>query len=475
MISALQAALPWPREPECWTLFDDSQVLRWLRLLSRLSKCGVTDLEARRSYQRMPKKTFLSHSSFDKAFVRRVDSVLRNHGIETWVDESDVQPGQSISRGIQKGLSESDFLLLFLSPKAVDSGWVEREWQSKLHDKNAVIIPLLIESCQIPPFLHDIRYIDFRKDFEEGISLLLTTLSVSQDKNYSGTAIADTVNSMIEDLVGESITMPFTGSIFLIQTLRRIPRSGKHLRIKKLKLNDGRQVPSRSIFDHIMSLGHSADVLYPHVAHGLKGADVGDLARCIAYHELNEVLLGDLPAYTDITSAVKRKSKIFSEQNLRSVNPREREVIAHKFIWMFLDLKHRASLERFIDLADERESAAYRFFRVLDKMDPIIGIWRYLHIFRGQFVDDASSFIKNMRDFFDNPDPAKVVADYDDEKLLTLLSFLQDATMAKAFYADPSSITSTQDWLGFPGEVVYELITGREMHFMEIKGAKKSV
>lgn len=419
-------------------------------------------------------KVFLSHSSFDKVFVRRIRDILHSHEIQTWLDEQNMRPGQRISEEIQKGISDSDFFLLFLSPRAMESGWVQREWQSRLHrevkENQGRLIPLVIQDCELPEFLKDIVYIDFRKDFEEGISLLLTSIAAKSENTFDFSSVSTAVNGMLEDLEDEAVVLPYAGRIFVIKTLKRLPRSGKHLRLGRQRQIDGSDVPSRSIYDHIISLAHSADVLYPHLDHRLVGAEVGDLARCIAYHELNEILLGDIPSFTNITSTRRQKSRIQSEQRLRSVDPREREYYAHKFIWMFLDIKHRASLDRFMDLAEEKSAASYNFFQVLDKMDPIIGVWRYLDVFRGQLEQNGARFIRAMADFFSNPDPSKIVQSYGDEQILTLLSFLQDASNAQAFYRDSEFLLHNEDWLGFSPEVRNKLIRGRGMHFMEVKG-----
>lgn len=417
---------------------------------------------------------FLSHSNFDKPVVRRIREILNSHGIQTWIDEDNVHPGQRISSEIQKGIENSDYFLLFLSPKAVDSGWVEREWQARLHgeiqSKIDRLIPIVLSDCEIPQFLKDIRYIDFRKSFEEGLAILLTTLAVQSETPVDSSSIYNTVVGMLEDLEDEAIILPNAGRIFIVKTLKRLPRSGKHLRLGRQRQVDGSSVPSRSLYDHVLSLGHSADVLYSHIDHELVGADVGDLARCIAYHELNEVLLGDIPSFTNLNSTRRQKSRIQSEQRLRSVDPKMREYFAHKFIWMFLDVKHRASLDRFINLSEDKDLPAYRFFQVLDKMDPIIGVWRYLHIFRGRLDQNGEKFLRAMSDFFTNPDPSQIVKTYGNEKLLTLLSFLQDIRNARSFYKDPDFLRKNSDWLGFPAETRHLLITGRNMHFMEVKG-----
>lgn len=124
-----------------------------------------------------PPSVFLSHSSVNKTFVRRVKNSLEQYKIKTWLDESNIKPGESITESLQKGLLECDVLLLFLTPHSVQSGWVRTEWQSRfaaqVSTRKVRVIPLLVENCEIPEFLKDIKYIDFRSDYDTGIAQLL--------------------------------------------------------------------------------------------------------------------------------------------------------------------------------------------------------------------------------------------------------------------------------------------------------------
>jgi hypothetical protein len=58
----------------------------------------------------MNKRIFLSHSSQDKDSVRRLAEDLRRVGIEVWLDEWEIRVGDQISRKIQEGLKNTDYL-----------------------------------------------------------------------------------------------------------------------------------------------------------------------------------------------------------------------------------------------------------------------------------------------------------------------------------------------------------------------------
>jgi TIR domain len=71
---------------------------------------------------------FISHASEDKAdFVRPLAERLREEHIEVWYDEFTLRVGDSLRRSIDKGLSQSRFGVVVLSPSFFAKGWPQRE------------------------------------------------------------------------------------------------------------------------------------------------------------------------------------------------------------------------------------------------------------------------------------------------------------------------------------------------------------
>lgn len=126
------------------------------------------------------KKLFLSHSSLDKSVVISIALDLHKKNINTWVDAFDILPGESIIKKINEGLEECDYILLFLSKNSVKSNWVTKEWESILWDEvnsNKIkIIPIKIEDCKIPKILQTKKYIDFSRNYNEGLNELIETI-----------------------------------------------------------------------------------------------------------------------------------------------------------------------------------------------------------------------------------------------------------------------------------------------------------
>lgn len=131
---------------------------------------------------------FISHSSLDKPFVRRLTLDLRKSEIEVWLDEEQIEPGQSIVGRINDGLIQKDFVLLAVSANFLSSEWATWETNSSIvtavNKKANSVIPLLIDNCwdSAPPLLADKSYIDFRLhgnivEYRQSLGRLIAVLS----------------------------------------------------------------------------------------------------------------------------------------------------------------------------------------------------------------------------------------------------------------------------------------------------------
>ena len=124
---------------------------------------------------------FLSHSSVDKALVRRVRAALAPYSTTTWLDEVEMRPGDSLYGKISAGIQKCDAVLAFISANSVGSKWVQRELFAFLakedQDSSVRVVPVLIDDTPPPPFLCDRLYVRFQGGtFGTGMRKLLTGL-----------------------------------------------------------------------------------------------------------------------------------------------------------------------------------------------------------------------------------------------------------------------------------------------------------
>src|SRR4051812_45408653 len=132
---------------------------------------------------------FLSHSSQDIALARRIANDLKAAGHTVWLDEWEIYVGHSIAGKIQEGLEKSDFIAVLLTANSIRSGWVEKEWQSRIDRevrmRSVEILPLKADDCEVPPLLRDKKWADFT-DYEVGLAEVLNALSHHRGERPKG-------------------------------------------------------------------------------------------------------------------------------------------------------------------------------------------------------------------------------------------------------------------------------------------------
>lgn len=71
-------------------------------------------------------KVFISHASADRDLADYLTRDLEAQGFSVWSDRS-IKVGENIIEAIEKGLRESEYFVLIMSPAALNSEWVSFE------------------------------------------------------------------------------------------------------------------------------------------------------------------------------------------------------------------------------------------------------------------------------------------------------------------------------------------------------------
>lgn len=132
-----------------------------------------------------PLRVFLCHSSRDKPAVRNLYERLLDDGIEPWLDEEDILPGQDWEREIAKAVRNADVVIVCLSEKSVTkSGYVQKEIRYALDiaeeqpEGTIFIIPLKLQECDTPEQLRRWQWVNFFDEWEKGYKKLLRALQI---------------------------------------------------------------------------------------------------------------------------------------------------------------------------------------------------------------------------------------------------------------------------------------------------------
>jgi hypothetical protein len=99
---------------------------------------------------------FLCHASEDKGVVRELYYRLREAGIQPWIDEEDLLPGQQWQEVIREAVQAARIVVVCLSRKSIDKrGFVQVEIQYALDvaakkTGSYYVVPTRLEPCDIP-------------------------------------------------------------------------------------------------------------------------------------------------------------------------------------------------------------------------------------------------------------------------------------------------------------------------------------
>jgi len=118
-------------------------------------------------------RIFISYAREDEIAVRQLYSKLSDAGFDPWMDKFDLLPGEQWRQSIEKALRKADFLIICLSNTSVQKrGFVRREfraaldlWQEK-HDDDIYIIPVRLETCDLPDELGRFQWLDLFENDE---------------------------------------------------------------------------------------------------------------------------------------------------------------------------------------------------------------------------------------------------------------------------------------------------------------------
>jgi len=117
-----------------------------------------------------PLRVFLCHSSGDKPAVRELYQCLCADGIDAWLDEEKLLPGQDWQLEIPKAVRASDVVIVCLSRGSITkAGYVQKEIKFALdvadeQPEGAIfLIPARLEECEVPERLSRWQWVNLHE------------------------------------------------------------------------------------------------------------------------------------------------------------------------------------------------------------------------------------------------------------------------------------------------------------------------
>lgn len=130
-------------------------------------------------------KIFISYSSKDKAFVRKLTKQIESQGYTVWLDEKELIAGDYLPKTIGEAIEKSRVSIVIVSNNSIKSGWVQHEISNamdRMIKGQMRLIPVLIQDIKLPPELGGLVFADFRESFHDGLTKVLTALDNEASK-----------------------------------------------------------------------------------------------------------------------------------------------------------------------------------------------------------------------------------------------------------------------------------------------------
>lgn len=124
---------------------------------------------------------FISYCHQDKDFVDKLAAHLVKNKVRVWIDRWELNVGDSIVDKVQSAIQEASALIVVISKASIKSEWCKKELSAgllrELEEKRVMVLPVLIEDCDIPLFLREKLHADFRWSFDEGVETTLEAIA----------------------------------------------------------------------------------------------------------------------------------------------------------------------------------------------------------------------------------------------------------------------------------------------------------
>ena len=138
-------------------------------------------------------KVFLSHASEDKdRFVLDFARQLCENGIDVWLDQWEMKPGDSlVDKIFDEGLKDARAVIIVLSTVSVQKPWVREELNASVVNRisrGTKLIPVVIDECEVPESLRSTVWqrVDDLDDYSLSLQRILSAIFDVSDKPAIG-------------------------------------------------------------------------------------------------------------------------------------------------------------------------------------------------------------------------------------------------------------------------------------------------
>ena len=129
-------------------------------------------------------QVFIAYAKEDCVQARKLYRSLKAQGLQPWMDEQNLLPGQNWPRAIERAIEVSEYVIVCFSKKSVGKrGFFQAELRYALDVAALVpldkvfLLPVRLTECEVPvQIARKTQYIDLFPDWELGIKAVLNVI-----------------------------------------------------------------------------------------------------------------------------------------------------------------------------------------------------------------------------------------------------------------------------------------------------------
>jgi hypothetical protein len=155
--------------------------------ISNASRNNINIMEFWRHKSRISEfDVFICHNSENKSKIRKIVNQLKEKGIKPWLDEEQLRPGFPWQKVLEEQIEKIKSAAVFVGHQGVGP-WQNMELRTFLEEfvrRQCPVIPVILPTAksvpELPIFLRQLTWVDFRKDYQKALKNLVWGITGSR-------------------------------------------------------------------------------------------------------------------------------------------------------------------------------------------------------------------------------------------------------------------------------------------------------
>ena len=246
---------------------------------------------------------YINYAHNDKSFIDELVAQISRRNTDSCIVAWEFAEGDSLIEDVKSADVGKSAVLIILSTESVASEWCQNRLSAELkqlEDKNAVVIPVVIDDCCIPEYARDMPIADFSKDVDAGMRTIMKEVAKVGIYELSNGIMSLNwldVDGKLVVLLGYDDVYPSGAMQAHLEIRANSVASAMYYRDARLKDVHGRVRVFEALHAHFGEMPDAKSFVSKHAEYNhrvtVNGSTLGEEYSVL----VNVRLLGDVPEY----------------------------------------------------------------------------------------------------------------------------------------------------------------------------------